>query len=214
MCSSTEVVVRFLLRGTHHAESLQVPCQSSSYAIQALARQVGDSPHSLVGKASAISEPRPHRRQPPGPACPEIRPVARPAPPGRYGSRQLLEHAASSAGAGPRSSDARPHLHAQHRLRTRQSWQCQPTRGGNTPASTAPRISAARRKSRTFAARSRVVEYRWSAVPRRLLPPRLTPAHDSRPRVGGTRAILALRWRCQAAGGPPPAGRMAPQRFQ
>src|SRR4029453_6683226 len=32
-------------------------------------------------------------------------------------------------------------FHTQQRLRTGQSWQCQPTRGGKTPASTAPRIS-------------------------------------------------------------------------
>jgi hypothetical protein len=41
--------------------------------------------------------------------------------------------------------DASNHPHAQHRLLTGQSWQCQPTRGGKAPASTAVRISAARR---------------------------------------------------------------------
>jgi hypothetical protein len=39
----------------------------------------------------------------------------------------------------------RGYPHAQHRLRTGQSWQCHPTRGGKTPASTAPRTSAASR---------------------------------------------------------------------
>jgi hypothetical protein len=34
--------------------------------------------------------------------------------------------------------------HAQHRLRTGQSWQCPPTRGGNTPSSTALRIAPCR----------------------------------------------------------------------
>jgi hypothetical protein len=43
-----------------------------------------------------------------------------------------------SPGAGRCAS----HPHAQQRLRTGQSWQCQPTRGGKTPASMAVRISA------------------------------------------------------------------------
>jgi hypothetical protein len=54
--------------------------------------------------------------------------------------------ATGSVGTGPAGAAAAClHPHAQHRLRTGQSWQCQPTRGGNTPASTAARISAARR---------------------------------------------------------------------
>jgi hypothetical protein len=49
--------------------------------------------------------------------------------------------------SGRRGQDGSPGSvpHAQHRLRTGQSWQCHPTRGGKTPASTAVRISAASR---------------------------------------------------------------------
>ena len=66
--------------------------------------------------------------------------VARLAP--RSGLRRdRLEDRSRRADADQTYSDP----HAQHPLRTGQSAQCQPTRGGKTPASTAARISAVSR---------------------------------------------------------------------
>src|SRR2546430_676066 len=53
--------------------------------------------------------------------------------------------------------------HAQHLLLNGHSLQCHPTTGWNILASIARSTSAAIRNSRTFAARSRVVQYQWSS---------------------------------------------------